>query len=180
MPNTNTWSAPTKTTTVSAQHVQYLFIWKRSCCMKLNGDFSLIRTYKPCFKDTDIDVELPFTLPPHQTDFITPCLCFYTHELSIGLHLLGILEVQSCQNNLLEQKKMFPLKQKCKHWNDQTGTGPLYLIPLTPQSPLLNMFILYLFIFIYCEVTMDRSSVNVAKGKARYIGASKLLCNNKK
>lgn len=26
---------------------------------------------------------------------------------------------------------------------------------------------------------MDISSVNVAKGKPRYIGASKLLCNNK-
>lgn len=39
---------------------------------------------------------------------------------------------------------------------------------------------LYLFIFIFCEVKMDRSFVNVAKGKPRYTGASKLLCNNKR
>lgn len=76
---------------------------------------------------------------------------------------------------------MFPFEQKYEHWNDQTETGPLFLIPVTPEPPLSEIvFILYLFIFIYCEVKMDRSSVNVAKGKPWYIGASKLLCNNKR
>lgn len=71
---------------------------------------------------------------------------------------------------------MFPLKQKNEHWNNATEAGPLFLIPLLSE----NVFILYLFIFVYCEVKMDRSSVNVAKRKPRYIGTSKLLCNNKR
>lgn len=78
---------------------------------------------------------------------------------------------------------MFPLEQKNEHWNGQTETGPIwvFLIPVTPEPPLQKMclFCIYLF-FIYCEVKLDRSSVNVAKGKPRYIGASKLLCNNKR
>lgn len=43
---------------------------------------------------------------------------------------------------------MFPLEQKNEHWNDQIETGPLFLIPVTPEPPLSeNVFILYLFIF---------------------------------
>ena len=43
---------------------------------------------------------------------------------------------------------MFPLEQKNEYWNDRTETGPMFLIPVTPEPPLSeNVFILYLFIF---------------------------------
>lgn len=75
---------------------------------------------------------------------------------------------------------MFPLEQKNEHWNDPTAPGPVS-DSYDPQSHLFQkVFILHLFIFIYCEVKMDRSSVNVAKWKPQCIGASKLLCNNKR
>lgn len=145
----------------------------RLCCAKLNEVFPLLK-WGPCSKDTASDWSLKHG---SMIAFLLSLLIKLTEGLvSLLRVVLVYVTWAACRPslsgyswsaklpNILSVQQMFPTKRM-----DTETIRPklvLCLWFLWPQHHLVrkpSLFCIYLF-FVYCEVTMDWSSVNVAKG----------------